>query len=175
MAREVQRAANDAGAPDVHATLTSRECRGKIVQRQDLRGSARNLRHVPLKRERSCTSTEVQVRDLDNIVAEAHKKIRHGYVAMADSMTVHVLKAGEQMVRVPPRMIHRQEALRRNPQMMQARVVMLEHDVHVLRSIRRRQEEAVQMEYVGVRRQSEISFQLPGRFGGIFSLCFDRH
>ena len=107
MAPKKYRTANSAGTPDIHTTLTSRQCRWKFVHRQDLRGSARNLRHVPLKRERSCTGTEAQVRDLDNIVGEAQKKIHHGYVAMTDSMTVHVRKAGEQVVRVPPRSVQR--------------------------------------------------------------------
>ena len=74
---------------------------------------------------------------------------------MADSMTAHVLKTGEQFARVPPRIVHRQDSPGRFPHMMQTRIVMLEHDVEILRFTRRRQEEAVQMEYIGVRRQTK--------------------
>ena len=155
----------------INAALTSRSCRGKSLPRQDLRGSVRNLRHFPLKRERSCTITEAHVRDLDNIVAEAQKKICHGQVAMADSMTVQVLKAGEHLVRVPPRIVQSKHALRRSPQMMQARVVMLEHDVDILLATRLRHEEAVQMEYIGVLRQSHVSLEFPDRFMGLLRLC----
>ena len=74
---------------------------------------------------------------------------------MGDSMTVQVLKAGEHLMRVPPRIVQCKAALRRSPQMMQASVVMLEHDVDILLATRLRgHEEAVQMEYIGVRRQS---------------------
>ena len=51
---------------------------------------------------------------------------------MADSMTVEVLKAAENVVRVPPRSVQRQKLTRGNPQMMQASVVMFEHDVDLL-------------------------------------------